>query len=58
MVEISNADADRILCCIDIAIGYYSLSGRTPDVNRARLAGLLKKKIKRKLHKTSKHDKE
>ncbi len=54
MVEISNSDIKRILCCLDIAETHYrSLPGLRND-NQAREIGLLKDKINRKLIKNSK----
>lgn len=54
MVEISNSDIERILCCLDIAETHYrSLKGLRND-NQAREIGLLKGKINRKLIKNTK----
>lgn len=62
MVEISNSDIERILSCLDIAIGHYrSLKGLRNE-NHAWSIGLIKEKINRKLNKqyskTNNHDKE
>lgn len=49
MVEISNSDIERILCCLDIAETHYrSLPGLRND-NQAREIGLLRDKINRKI---------
>lgn len=62
MVEISNADIERILPCLDITIDHYkSLKGLRNNTH-AWVISNLKEKINRKLKKqqlnSSNHDKE
>lgn len=62
MVEISDSDTLRILDCLDIAIAYYKQRPALKDINRGRIATLLKNKLNRKLSKqhlkSQNHDKE
>lgn len=55
MVEISNSDIERILPCLDIAIAHYKSLAGLRNCNNARLIGLLRNKINRKL--TKQHSK-
>lgn len=51
MVEISNADIDRILLCLDIAIEHYKSKKGLRNSTQAWAINLIKEKINRKLHK-------
>lgn len=61
MVEISNADIERILDCLNIAQEYYKSLKGLRNCNQARIIGLLKCKINRKINnqisKSIQHDK-
>lgn len=50
MVEISNADTDRILTCLDIAISHYRSLKGLRNSNHAWALAQLKEKINRKLN--------
>lgn len=62
MVEISNADIERILSCLDIAIEHYKSLKGLRNSTHAWSIGLLKEKINRKINKqnfkSTNHDKE
>lgn len=49
MIEISNADTDRILSCLDIAISHYRSLKGLRNSNHAWAVTQLKEKINRKL---------
>ncbi len=57
MIEISNADIERILPCLDIAIDYYKSMKGLRNTNQARLIALIKNKINRKLKIQKSNDK-
>lgn len=56
MVEISNADTDRILTCLDIAISHYRSLKGLRNSNHAWAVALLKEKINRKLNRQKPKD--
>lgn len=62
MVEISNADIERILSCLDIAIAHYKSLKGLRNSTHAWSIDQLKNKINRKLSKQhskpQNHDKE
>ncbi|MBP3511143.1 MAG: hypothetical protein J6K19_03780 [Prevotella sp.] len=56
MVEISNADTDRILTCLDIAISHYRSLKGLRNSNHAWAVAQLKEKINRKLNRQKPKD--
>lgn len=51
MIQVSNADIERIIRCMDIAIAHYKSLKGLRNSNHAWAIGLLKDKINRKLNK-------
>ena len=51
MIQVSNADIERIIRCMDIAIAHYKSQKGLRNSNHAWAIGLLKDKINRKLNK-------